>query len=270
MPEAGPGDGTHGPQDLQCFCTVASTPWYRSEASRNLSILRASKILYIEVMEELYRNRVLTVCFNWQCHAQGYDYFDHPRFYTKIGGICREHYFHHIDFSKFWSLKLNIRLPGRYAGCGSFTNVIQSLTSFARLVRAWQDEKYQDSKPSFPRVDVALDCSPYKSNEPRSELCLEEVASVLDPITTIPNIEDASIEIRVSLRFGQEWLPGLKRQLVANIRSNSQQYRRSGGRIRKALQESRKLTRMSMGSGALPTAPGYQKSSIPSNGLLNG
>lgn len=111
MPEAGSGDGNRGPQALRSFCTVAERQTYQMDYPANLSILRASRYLYLEVMEELYRNRVLTICFNSEIHDRWDNPLSQAMLYIKIGGVCRSRDFQHTDFSKFSSLKLDIRFP---------------------------------------------------------------------------------------------------------------------------------------------------------------
>lgn len=106
--------------------------------------------------------------------------------------------------------------------------------------------------------------------EPMWEICLDDIALLLDPLTTIPNVEDASIGIKFPLRFGQEWLPELKRQMIEHMRDENQAIRREGWRIKVALRQSRQLTPSSSGSGPLPVGPGYRQPSIPLGTLLEG
>lgn len=80
-----------------------------------MAIVPTSKALCSEFTEELYRKRVLTVCFNDQerrkvqgttgtFHDQGHGISTNndtaTRFYTTVPGICSETDLNHVDFSR--------------------------------------------------------------------------------------------------------------------------------------------------------------------------
>ncbi|KAL8934807.1 MAG: hypothetical protein Q9216_005723 [Gyalolechia sp. 2 TL-2023] len=267
MPEAGSGDGNRGPQALRHFCTVADKPVDQSEQPGNLSILRASRPFYHEILEELYRSRVLTVCFNPTMH-----HFPlcSTHLCTTIGGICKSMDFRYADFSKFTSLRLNIRLPSEDDPFAVLPELVLDLHQLVNVILSWQEETFQGLEPSCPRIDIVIDRCSHIPNDPVWEICLEDIADILSPLAKIANVEDASIEIRFPLRFGQEWLPELKRQMIGNMRDGRQEIRREGWRIKVALQQSRWLTGTSAGSGPLHVAPSYRQPSIPLSTLLKG
>lgn len=241
MPEAGSGgDGTRGPQDLQPFCTVAETSPDPVKASNNLSVLRASKTLYAEVVRELHRNRVLTICFNGESHALDSSF--PAMVHATIGGICRLRKFHVTEFYKFSSVRFNIRLPNEDYLRRSLRDFVRDLQDFTRRFQTGPEGKSHDSESRFQKVDIVIYCSSYMPNHPSRKIYLGDIFQVLVPFMMIPYVEDASIEVEFPLPSNQDLLPMLKRIVIREMKAGSQQERGKAWLIEEVYRDSRELT----------------------------
>lgn len=148
----------------------------------SLAVICASKDLYNEITEELYRKRVLTICFNEQGHRDCLHHNVRERniFYTTIGGICDTTDLTHVDLSRFSSVKLNILFPLTIK-TGTFRNFNSEIERFTRFVQTWQTQKSHAGLPPSLQFDILVGLRPELGEEDvhDTDVCLVDVVHAL-------------------------------------------------------------------------------------------
>ncbi|KAL8941498.1 MAG: hypothetical protein Q9211_001803 [Gyalolechia sp. 1 TL-2023] len=184
-------DGIRGsyPANGPC-CTSEYTPPFSPGTRFTLAILRASKDLHDEINQELYRNRVLTVCMNDQDHwHQNIDsrfMMTFTNCWITTDEICCPGILEHLDFSRFGALRLNVRLSFTDDGYEPFEILKGNIRCFADAL----SEHQKEVGASRMTVDVGMDTC---SSDPEywdagEEVCLKDIAEILIDLGAIPNV----------------------------------------------------------------------------------
>lgn len=249
---------------------------YPPRPEHNLAILRTCKTLHDELTREFYHNRVFTVCFNPQEHSDtsvcfnpeahlgtpvtfncglplfdGASAFSKPkprtRFWTTIGEICELSDSSRIDFSRFSSLRINIRFPTYDAKSEPFGDLNNEIAQFSTMIQVWQAEMTERGESPSLNIHVTLAICPRKNMHSAfsREICLCDIAKVLLQLAQIRSVRQGSIQVEFALPRGQEWLSEVMRQAVTGMQRTSDndfQWLEATG-IGEALEFSHKLRR---------------------------
>ncbi|KAL8645894.1 MAG: hypothetical protein Q9210_006456 [Variospora velana] len=234
------------------------------------------RTLHDEIAGEFYLNRVFTVCFNPQEHSDtsvffnpeehldtpvtvnlGLPLFDgasalsepkgRTRFWTTIGEICELSDSSHINFSKFSSLRINIRFPTYDAKSEPFGDLNNEIAQFSTMIQAWQAEMTERGESPSLNIHVALAICSRKNiySAFSREVCLCDIAKILLQLAQIRSVRQGSIQVGFALPRGQEWLVEVIRQAVTGMQrtsDNAFQWLEATG-IGEALEFSHKLRR---------------------------
>ncbi|KAL8926537.1 MAG: hypothetical protein Q9208_002864 [Pyrenodesmia sp. 3 TL-2023] len=218
----------------------------------DLAVLRASRQLYEEIAKEIYLNRVLTICFSDQDHFEGcwqaYQHSDttgcgRSHFWTTMGGICYWSDLAEVDFSKFNSIRLNIRFRSEGDGEELAVYLYGEVYHFIQLIQRWQHRKSGDAGPPRLEIDVTIDICPrdpgIDNPSPVNEINLGDIEHLLVGLKKIRNVRVRSVEVGFSLRFGEEWLVELIQQAVKHIEGSPEcTLYEEGSHLRQALKRS--------------------------------
>ncbi|KAI4193297.1 MAG: hypothetical protein LQ346_003953 [Caloplaca aetnensis] len=221
----------------------------------DLAILRASRDLHNEITTELYLNRVLTVCFSDQDHFEGcWKTYEHAtpcgrsHFWTTMGGVCYWSDLDEIDFSRFSSVRLNIRFRSEGDAEELAVYLHGEIDHFTKLVQRWRTRKSGNSAecPSL-KIGITIDICPQDPSlddpSPVNEIKLSDIHHLLMMLAKMPNVRVRSVEVGFAVRFGQEWLVELIRQAVKYIERSAEYVGdREGSRLREALERSKEWT----------------------------
>ncbi|KAL8718033.1 MAG: hypothetical protein Q9225_004787 [Loekoesia sp. 1 TL-2023] len=206
-------DGTRD-SNLPCgpCCLSVKTPPF------HLDILRISKVLYYEITTVLFRNQILTVCFNNENHP--IPRFDSSTNWITFDGICGERNLHNVDFSQFTSLRLVIRSTVDCDGDDRSEWLEENIREFANYIRRWQTHESVHAKPRCLKMNVAIDICPAEpmDGDTREEVWLDDIIQVLVPLGAIPNCFIGSVEIGFALPYGQKYLAEVVRQACNNAK----------------------------------------------------
>ncbi|KAL8832368.1 MAG: hypothetical protein Q9170_004904 [Blastenia crenularia] len=248
---------TAGPRPC---CTSNNTPLPPSTHRSDLSALLTSQVIHGEVIKELYLKQPLTICINDQEHWHRHDWYPRTEeFWVTTDGICTRSSLLYTNPSKFSCVKLNIRFSNEDDGNGAFTVLKRMVRHFAGWIRAWQA---RTSRPvPLLQIDVVLEICP-SPPEPEpgigngEEVCLDDIAHALRPLGTVSGIWIRGVEVGFKLRYGQEWLVEVLRQVVTNVKGPETGFRwEAGTRVQQALAMSRTMTRTGLGDGRLNMPP---------------
>ncbi|KAL8652716.1 MAG: hypothetical protein Q9226_004154, partial [Calogaya cf. arnoldii] len=193
----------------------------------SLAILRTSKQLHAEVRGDLYRSRTLRFCFDNNEHGlllqriggRPTDY------YIRLGGFCLARDFGNTDFSMFKSLHVDIELPSNVCSSDKMKDLHTHLEEFSELIKVWQLRKYGKTQPKCPPIDIDIRLHKgtqlydfERSKEPWWEISLLHIATLLQPLRDIKNVEDVTIKVHFVLRYGHEWLPQVLREAIHQMK----------------------------------------------------
>ncbi|KAL8840877.1 MAG: hypothetical protein Q9170_001141 [Blastenia crenularia] len=193
-------------------CLGEFTPCISPTHCAGLNILRTSRYIHDEVAQAIYWNRTLTLCINDEVHW-GKDAGWGPQqtsFWTTVNGVCKERDLSSTDFSRFRSLRLNIRFPTDDYDTGLYYWALDhELSQLMALITEWQNRRWV-KKSHRLELDVALDICPSDGSKPFSrggvEVSLMDIRMALRLVGLFKNVVKGSIEVGFALRFGQEWL----------------------------------------------------------------
>ncbi|KAL8761161.1 MAG: hypothetical protein Q9184_002690 [Pyrenodesmia sp. 2 TL-2023] len=224
----------------------------------DLAVLRASKQLYEEITNEIYLNRVLTICFSDQDHFEGcWEWYRHSdatgcgrsHFWTTMGGICYWSDLAEVDFSRFSSMRLNIRFRSEGDGEELAVYLHGEVDHFVNLVQRWQTRKSSNAAGPLPslKFDITIDICPKDPGmddpSPVNEINLDDIKRLLVSLKKIRNVRVQSVEVGFALRFGQEWLVEMVRQAVKYIEGSPDcTLYKEGSRLQEALERAKKWT----------------------------
>lgn len=224
----------------------------------DLAVLRASRNLHEEITNEIYLNRVLTICFSDQDHFEGcWQAYQHSEttgcgrshFWTTMGGVCYWTELAEVDFSRFSSMRLNIRFRSEGDGEELAVYLHGEIDHFVQLTRQWQTRKSGNAARPLPslKIDVTVDICPkdpgLDNPSPVNEINLNDVKYLLVSLKKIPNVRVQSVEVGFEFRFGQEWLVEMIRQAVKYIEGSPDcTLYKEGSKLQAALERARKWT----------------------------
>lgn len=190
----------------------------------SLSILRTSRLLCAEITNELYRNRVLTICVNINDHKPSTRNIDQSNIFIQRGGICKETDPQQIDYSKFKALDIRIQIPHSYSSgydLRTFCQLTSGLSHVAQIVQH-QRSSIKQRFGRFPRnPNVLVDQDTSRADD---YWCIHSPPEILDVLyvlrglRTISGAEDVKIEVRVKLGEEKKLLLLLVRNIEENMR----------------------------------------------------
>ncbi|KAL8772945.1 MAG: hypothetical protein Q9209_001965 [Squamulea sp. 1 TL-2023] len=211
-----------------------------------LMVIYASKPINREVLDMYYRKGPfdLHICLGLQDRDLLQELVQerligrYTNFHLSFNGCMRSRNLADTNFSFFRSISLEITLAPTMKLFSlrhkAFIPLKALVSEFSEVVQEWQSRRPWWSKASCPRIGVTLDVP--LSEETACfgrdfELDLNSLAELLKPLGDIDNCDDATIDARYPLGFGQEWVPEILGQITTNMRKESKDFEWVGRNI---------------------------------------